>query len=335
MPRETKVGSGGFVRYIDHFGSDESLVRTARVSTGRGFVSWHPYKRCKECSSTFLLENGNPIGHVYDPGCNHPDFEHFPKGDQGILNYMMANKHTSPIEFAGITFHFRVPMDIWRQIIRHRTANVSEYSTRYSEAIDEMATTKPDEWRKQADSNRQGSAGFIPRGTSDGDREGLYLTTREHELQAFAREIYEERLELGVAREQARKDLPLSNYTEAFWLMDMHNLFHFLSLRLDKHAQLEARQFGQGIATVAQELFPRIYSAFEEYKLYAVLFSRTEMKMLKELCSRIQNTFTQPLRDDPETVVSMFSKRELKEFLNKIGVGDEFSNLSRISQAPA
>lgn len=322
MPRETKVGSGGFVRYVDHFGSDESIVGTARVSTGRGFVSWHPYKRCKQCDSCFFLEDGSLFQYEGDDGpipCNHLDFEVFPKGDQGIINHMVSNHHTSPIEFGGIIFHLRVPMDIWRQIIRHRTANVSEYSTRYSPAIDEMATTRPEEWRKQAQANRQGSAGFIEKGTQE-TKGGWYLTAREHELHELSREIYQERLELGVAKEQARKDLPLSNYTEAFWLLDVHNLFHFLGLRLEEHAQIETRQFGQGIASIVKELFPKFYWAFEEYKLYSVTFSRTEITILRQLCGQLGMGLVHPLFEDREATDMKFSKRELKEFLDKIGV---------------
>src|SRR5206468_2425684 len=119
--------------------------------------------------------------------------------------------------------------------IRHRTANVNEYSTRYSEAIDAAQTTKPDEWREQATGNRQGSAGFLELSA------GQELSQAEQHLLRVSREVYEERLKRGVAREQARKDLPLSTYTEAYWKVDLHNLFHFLMLRMDPHAQLEIR----------------------------------------------------------------------------------------------
>ena len=109
-----------------------------------------------------------------------------------------------------LKLHVRVPMDCWRQWIRHRTANVNEYSTRYSEAIDAAQKTQPSDWREQATGNRQGSGGELAIDT------GTFLSDRESELQSFAREVYEERLQKGVAREQARKDLPLSTYTEAY-----------------------------------------------------------------------------------------------------------------------
>lgn len=283
-----KVGSGGFVKYVDHLGSDESIVQTARVSTGRGFVSWDPYRRCKNCAKEGRVE---PISDYNDDdGCmfciwvsGAPDVrkvEHFPNGDRGIINNLVRERHTSPIEFGEIIYHLRIPMDIWRQVGRHRTANVSEYSTRYSEAIDEMATTKPNEWRLQATQNRQGSSGFLD------EAPGSMLTEHEAAFQRTARQVYEQRLAFGVAKEQARKDLPLSNYTEVYWKIDTHNLMHFLGLRLEEHAQKEARDFGEGIVAIFKLLFPRLHWAFEEYKLFAVTFSRTEMEILKQIVLR-------------------------------------------------
>jgi len=323
MDMEFKVGSGGFVKYVDHIGSDESLVRTARKSTTRGFVSWEPYFRCKHklCSAwKFFVEPGwrdystaswsTGLTHIHERG------ESFPRGDLGILMYMMENRHTSPIEFGEIIFDLRIPMDIWRQVVRHRTANVSEYSTRYSEAIDEMATTAPDEWRTQGTSNRQGSSGLLP------EEDGRGLSVVEAEFHARARDVYKHRLELGVAKEQARKDLPLSNYTEVFWKMDLHNLFHFLSLRLDQHAQKEARDFGQAIASIVKELFPRTYEAFEEHKLGSVTFSRTQYNVLVKLLKSTDGgiSFTDPLRVQGHPYYGDEKKSERAKFLSKIGI---------------
>jgi thymidylate synthase (FAD) len=134
-----------------------------------------------------------------------------------------------------IKLHLRVPMDCWRQWIRHRTASINEYSTRYSIAIDAARRTPPDGWRRQADANRQGSGAPLDPET------GAWLSRREADLHDLGRDVYRERLGRGVAREQARKDLPLSTYTEAYWKIDLHNLLHFLELRLDERAQEEIR----------------------------------------------------------------------------------------------
>lgn len=171
-----KVLDDGFIRVVDYMGSDESIVQAARVSYGKGTKKIHE--------------------------------------DRGLIRYLMRHQHTTPFEMCEIKFHIRVPMDCWRQWIRHRTANVNEYSTRYSVAIDAAQKTKPNEWRKQSLKNRQGSEEYLDIKT------GNKLSEKEALIQKQIRDIYEERLILGVAREQARKDLPLSTYTEAYWKID-------------------------------------------------------------------------------------------------------------------
>jgi thymidylate synthase (FAD) len=231
----------GFVRVVDYMGSDESIVQAARVSYGDGTKKVHE--------------------------------------DRGLIRYLMRHQHTTPFEMCEIKLHVRVPMDCWRQWIRHRTANINEYSTRYSVAIDSAQTTSPTEWRKQAAENRQGSDAFLDPGT------GASLSERERDLQQRAREVYEERLAAGVAREQARKDLPLSTYTEAYWKVDLHNLFHFLALRLDRHAQAEIRAYSGVIGNeVVKRWCPVAWEAFEDYRLNGLALSRIEREIIGLLC---------------------------------------------------
>ena len=187
-----RVLDDGFVRLIDYMGDDAAIVQAARVSYGKGT------KRVHE--------------------------------DRALIRYLMRHSHTTPFEMCEIKLHVRVPMDVWRQWIRHRTANVNEYSTRYSEAIDAAQATLPDAWRLQSAGNRQGSGGALAPDV------GARLSEEEAALQRRARDVYEARIAAGVAREQARKDLPLSTYTEAYWKIDLHNLLHFLDLRMDLHA---------------------------------------------------------------------------------------------------
>jgi len=142
--------------------------------------------------------------------------------DRTLIRYLMRHRHTTPLEMAEVKLLVRVPMDCWRQWIRHRTASINEYSTRYSVAIDAAARTRGDQWRGQSTSNRQGSESEL------GVAVGAELSDAEAAFQRQARDVYQQRLEQGVAREQARKDLPLSTYTEAYWKIDLHNLLHFL-----------------------------------------------------------------------------------------------------------
>jgi len=234
----------GFVCLVDIMGDDQSVVQAARVSYGEGTRK------------------------VSD--------------DRGLIRYLLRHRHTTPFEMAELKLLVRVPMDCWRQWIRHRTANVNEYSTRYSLAIDATQTTPPDAWRTQAVNNRQGS------GDSLDPAEGAKLTAAETEFQQAARELYEQRIEQGVAREQARKDLPLSTYTEAYWKVDLHNLLHFLALRMDAHAQWEIREYASAIGhEIVKPLFPLVWEAFVDYRLQGMFLSRLDREVIGRLMSRL------------------------------------------------
>jgi thymidylate synthase (FAD) len=200
--------------------------------------------------------------------------------DRTLIRYLMRHRHTTPFEMAELKFLVRVPMDCWRQWIRHRTASVNEYSTRYSVAIDSMQATQPAEWRTQAEQNRQGSGAPLP------EELGHRLSEDEHHFHVVARQLYQKRLEAGVAREQARKDLPLSTYTEAYWKVDLHNLLHFLSLRSDTHAQEEIRAYARTIGhEIVKPLFPLVWEAFEDYRLAGATLSRLEIEVIRRLCA--------------------------------------------------
>lgn len=232
-----KVLDDGFVRVVDYMGNDSSIVQAARVSYGKG---------TKKVSR-----------------------------DRELIRYLLRHQHTSPFEMCSIKLHVRVPMDCWRQWIRHRTASVNEYSTRYSVAINAAQKTAPDAWRGQAEVNHQGSAGVIDPKT------GLELTQQEAEFHHLAREIYTRRLDTGVAREQARKDLPLCTYTEAYWKIDLHNLLHFLKLRMESNAQKEIRDYALTIGhEIVSRWVPVTWEAFNDYVMQSIQFSRLEREIL-------------------------------------------------------
>jgi len=238
--KKLPVLDDGFVALVDCMGDDGSVVQAARVSYGEGTRK------------------------VSD--------------DRQLIRYLMRHAHTTPFEMAELKFVVRVPMDCWRQWIRHRTASVNEYSTRYSLAIDAMQATDRDGWRQQAATNRQGSSGLIDPAAGQG------LSAAEEELQRLARRVYEERLAAGVAREQARKDLPLSTYTEAYWKIDLHNLLHFLALRMDPHAQLEIRRYAETIGReIVQPLFPLCWEAFLDYRVEALRLTRLDREVIRRL----------------------------------------------------
>jgi thymidylate synthase (FAD) len=243
--KKLPVLDDGFVCLVDVMGDDQSVVQAARVSYGEGTRK------------------------VSD--------------DRGLIRYLMRHRHSTPFEMAELKLLVRVPMDCWRQWIRHRTANVNEYSTRYSLAIDAAQSTPPDEWRSQAQANRQGSGAPLDRAI------GEQLSAAEREFQARARQLYEERIKAGVAREQARKDLPLSTYTEAYWKIDLHNLLHFLELRMDDHSQFEIRSYATAIGEqIVQPLFPLVWEAFVDYRLQAMFLTRLDRQVIARLAERLR-----------------------------------------------
>ena len=232
----------GFVCLVDIMGDDRAVVEAARVSYGAGTRA------------------------VSD--------------DRTLIRYLMRHRHTTPLEMVELKFLVRVPMDCWRQWIRHRTASVNETSTRYSVAVDAAQQTPPDAWRKQAQANRQGSEGPIELPL------GEELTAEESALLQYARAVYLRRLDRGVAREQARKDLPLSTYTEAYWKIDLHNLFHFLALRMDAHAQLEIRRYAETMGReIVAPLLPLVWEAFLDYRVQGMTLTRLEQEVVARLAA--------------------------------------------------
>ena len=192
-----RVLDDGFVRVIDYMGNDSAIVQAAKVSSGQGLRS---------------------------------------NDDRVFIRNLMRHLHTTPFEMCEIKLHVRTPMDVWRQWIRHRMANVNEHSTHFSIA-NSAQTTAAGEWRAESSKNKHGNGAFLSL------EQGQCFRPAKRSCKRRRVEVYEQRLAAGVEREQARKDLPLSTYTEAYWKIDLHNLLHFLHLRMDVHAQDELRAY--------------------------------------------------------------------------------------------
>lgn len=197
--------------------------------------------------------------------------------DRGLIHYLLRNRHTSPFEQVSLTFHLKMPIFVARQWLRHRTARLNEISGRYSVMRDEFYQPGTDSIRLQSQTNRQGSSDE-PVAADLAERAAAAFS----EGQRSAYEAYEELLDADVARELARINLPVSLYTEMYWQIDLHNLFHFMRLRMDWHAQQEIRAYGDALAQIVRAVAPVAYEAFEEYILYGQNFSRTELALLKE-----------------------------------------------------
>jgi len=259
LDKEFPVLDHGFVRLVDYMGGDSRIVAAARVSYGAGTTTV--------------------------------------RRDKVLIDYLMANMHTSPFEQVILTFHAKMPIFVARQWIRHRTARVNEISGRYSVMQDEFYLPDANQIRKQSKTDRQARGSEeLPRETQE---RVLEILKRD---QASAYTSYEEMLKDSVARELARINLPLSLYTQWYWQIDLRNLFHFLNLRLDEHAQYEIRQYAEVMAKMARAVAPMAYEAFEEHLLHAVRLSRAKKERLTK--------FLQSLASESEDAAELLQMLE-------------------------
>ena len=227
----------GFVRLVDSMGGDDAIVQSARVSYGKG---------------TSKVSQ-----------------------DRGLIRYLMRHRHTTPFEMVEFKFHCKMPIFVARQWVRHRTANINEYSLRYSEARDEFYYPDPDNIEFQSALNKQGRMGEV-------DSELKQKVQRYFkEISERSFEIYSELNEAGVARELARAVLPVNLYTEWYWKNDLHNLLHFIGLRSDGHAQYEIRVFSDAMASFVKEVAPFAWEAYQDYVVKGMRFSKIEQNLLE------------------------------------------------------
>lgn len=226
--------------------------------------------------------------------------------DEQLIRYLMKHRHTSPFEMCEVKFHIKAPLFVTQQWLRHRTASVNQVSARYSEIKDEFYL--PAEWRAQAQNNKQGSEGLV----TETPHDALSIDFESAANMAYM--VYGNALNNGVARELARIALPGSTYTEFVWKIDLHNLFHFLKLRMDSHAQYEIRVYAEAMAKMVKAKFPISWRAFEDYVLHAKTFSRVEAEYLKKAVSFAKaHGFSFP-DEFPD-----MSKRETGEFKKVLG----------------
>ena len=256
LRQEIKVHDHGFVALVDAMPrlvpegqtADSAIVQAARVSYGQGT------KQVNE--------------------------------DRGLIRYLLRHRHTPPFEMVEFKFHIAMPIFIARQWIRHRTANVNEYSARYSIVKDRFYTPSLDAVRKQSSSNRQGGEVLF---NTDGTNAEEVRTAED--FLAFLKDVealyprYLALTERGVSRELARIGLPVNLYTEWYWKCDLHNLLRFLSLRMDEHAQLEIRDYARAMFNLIEPIVPFTVEAWKDYELGAVHLSGLEVQALKALAA--------------------------------------------------
>lgn len=261
----------GFVKYIGHLGSDKLIVEAARQSTQKGFLGWNDGKdfnsirRCS-CDPPMLPKH---LGLVSDNRECH--CEASKPGDEKLLEYLMANNHTTPFEMSNLIVQVKAPIMVFREWHRHRTFSYNEMSARYIQMPNEHYIPIP---RLQDKKNKQSSFGSL-----DEDSFGYNCERQQNEIY----NQYEAWLEKGIAKEVARINTPVSRYSIMYTSANLHNWFHFLKLRMAPNAQWEIRQYANAVSEIIKFLWPRSYALFEEYRLNAVSFSASEMKEIREI----------------------------------------------------
>ena len=233
----------GFVRVIDYMGDDAAICQAARVSYGKGTKS---------------VQN-----------------------DEGLIRYLMRHWHSTPFEMCEIKLHVKLPVFVARQWIRHRTANVNEYSARYSILDREFYIPAPEHIAAQSTINNQGRGE-----TLKGDEAARVLEILKADS-ARAYDNYEAMIsddgQQGLARELARMNLPANIYTQWYWKVDLHNLLHFLRLRADSHAQYEIRVYAEEICKIVADWVPYAYAAFEDYRMGGATLSKTSLDVMRRM----------------------------------------------------
>jgi thymidylate synthase (FAD) len=267
----------GFVRVVDYMGDDGAVVQAARVSYGRGT------KAATE--------------------------------DRGLIRYLMRHRHSTPFEMCEIKYHVKLPIFVARQWIRHRTANVNEYSARYSVMDREFYIPESSQLAAQSASNRQGR-GDVLEGEEAAEVLRLLREDARRNYDHYAWMLNEDEAgnprdesRRGLARELARMNLTLNAYTQWYWKTDLHNLLHFLSLRADSHAQYEIRVYAEAMLRTVQAWVPHCFEAFSDYRMGAVTLSAQMLSIVKRMLAG----------EEVRQETSGLSKREWRELMEVLG----------------
>lgn len=299
-----KILDHGYVKLVDWMGGDESIIEAARMSTGsKGFISWDPYVRCLACGRSFKPNDVQPMD-----GCVHENLERAPNGDQGLLEFLLKNWHTTPFEMCELVIEVQAPIFVYREWHRHRTQSYNELSARYTQMPNLHYVPSVDRLKAVKSANKQEASVYA--GYADPD-------TALDEIVAEQQRIYdnyEDMLKAGVPKEVARINTPVARYSRMRAKTDLLNWLKFLNLRMRPNAQWEIRQYANQVAKILDDRFPRTYQLFEEFWLYARSFSRTELRALNRMLEEFQatNMFMQSAKN------AGLSEKKSHELLKKL-----------------
>ncbi len=311
----------GYVTLIESMGTEATIIEAARMSTSRGFISWDPYHRCKDCNGLRSPASSEGFLSAPDVRCEHRNVEKFPRGDFGLLEYLYMNAHTTPFEMCELHVEVNAPIFVWRQWHRHRTQSYNEQSGRYGELPDLFyvpdAQRLVDSFQIGANKQAAGSGRMVTTYEADEIRTALAGE------QTSDRKNYERRLSEGMAPELARVNIPVSQYSKCRVKTDLHNWLGFLRLRMDEHAQWEIREYARAVGKIIQSLWPRVYGLFVEETLNAVKFNETEIHWLRRFASGFSGTIAAATKADPRINSLALGTLERKRLLRKLMIEED------------
>ena len=307
----------GYVKYIDSMGTDETVIEAARMSTNRGFEGWDDRTECAKC--------GIVLGEIPATDRGKPCFESHPlsddtshawkikPGDGNLLDFLYRHKHSTPFEMCELHIEIQAPVLVFRQLHRHRTFSVNEMSGRYTQMPDLFYVPDMDRMQTQSQVNKQGSS----TGTIDKNDAENFISRIKLEQNDIHRH-YEDFIDGGLAREVARINTPLSQYSRMRWKTDLRNWLQMCNSRMRPNVQWETKQFIDATATIIKELWPRTYALFEEYDLYGVRLSRTDMAALRDILNNLPND---EFVNENYATLKGLSGSKGKEFIEKLTHG--------------
>lgn len=270
-----KVLDHGYVKFIDSMGTDETIVEAARMSTGKGFISWKPYSRCETCGLWVESSDPKELAGTAHKECSKEDVKFFAEGDKGLLDNLWRNKHATPFEMVELSLEVQAPIMVFREWHRHRTQSFNEFSARYAQMKDLHYIPELERIVKQSTLNKQGSdKEMMP------DATGILAELERQQTEVYG--YYDAWVGNGMAKEVARLNTPVSRYSKMRVKTDLRNWLAFCNLRMRPGAQWEIRQFANEVGKIIKAIWPQVWHLFEEYDLYGCYLSRTELNVLRK-----------------------------------------------------
>ncbi len=319
MEMKIDVLDKGYVRYVGHMGTDETVIEAARMSTGKGFVSWDNYDECSKCGVVHI-----DIEHIDLCEKDNQPHKFVVKRDSDLLDFMYRHQHMTPFEMCELALEVYAPIMVFREWHRHRTQSVNEFSGRYSTMPDVHYVPDASRFERKSSTNKQEASkmeAFDLREATGATSETMRAAVAQDQHDVY--QHYTHMLDCGVPKEVARINTPVSRYSKMRVKTDLRNWLGFLNLRMRPNAQWEIVQYANAVSEVIKAHWPRTYALFEEYDLYGVKLSRSEIRAIRATMLVEGDPNWVRIETDEQAKTLGMSASRRREFLTKMDDGGE------------